>query len=344
PRVPLPLRLRLRSSGTREPKSKQRYPNPYLHNPWYRKSRLVTTIGRFINQDPIGFAGDASNQYRYVGNRSTVATDPLRLYEIDFHYYVVYYLLRARGWSAEEAKWPAMFSQYVDDHDFTEPILTLDFSKRTALHFPGSSLGVATVPDNKLSRTLLEIYFNEHEQDPKTDRSGSAMYLGLALHGYADSFAHEGFNGYNDPAINRRQGGRPPIGHADMPYEGHLPDIPKSNVNKAIQAARHIYDMTPEHGGRRYDWRHVECELRKAFSMPIPGWERSSRDPRPEAEQYPSLNSRVVYLYELIKRDFAPDPVIRYTVHEARDYEGAFERVANEYLRMYDWQATVIGF
>ncbi|MGD9722854.1 MAG: hypothetical protein AB7O59_22075, partial [Pirellulales bacterium] len=42
PRVPLPLRLRLRSSGTREPKSKQRYPNPYLHNPWYRKSRLVT--------------------------------------------------------------------------------------------------------------------------------------------------------------------------------------------------------------------------------------------------------------------------------------------------------------
>ncbi len=41
-RVLLPLRLRLRSSSTREPKTKNLYPNPYLHNRWYRKSTLVT--------------------------------------------------------------------------------------------------------------------------------------------------------------------------------------------------------------------------------------------------------------------------------------------------------------
>jgi len=40
PRVLLPLRRR--SSSTRQPKKHYPLPNPYLHNPWYRKSRLVT--------------------------------------------------------------------------------------------------------------------------------------------------------------------------------------------------------------------------------------------------------------------------------------------------------------
>ena len=38
-RVLLPLRLRLRSSSTRETKRKQRYPNPFLHNRWHRKNQ-----------------------------------------------------------------------------------------------------------------------------------------------------------------------------------------------------------------------------------------------------------------------------------------------------------------
>jgi len=45
PRVLLPLRLRLRSSSTREPKKHYPFPNPYLHNPRYRKSKLVTSAG-----------------------------------------------------------------------------------------------------------------------------------------------------------------------------------------------------------------------------------------------------------------------------------------------------------
>jgi hypothetical protein len=34
------------------------------------------TVGRFISQDPIGFAGGDANTYRYVGNGPTDATDP----------------------------------------------------------------------------------------------------------------------------------------------------------------------------------------------------------------------------------------------------------------------------
>lgn len=33
-------------------------------------------MGRFISQDPIGFAGGDANLYRYVGNSSPNATDP----------------------------------------------------------------------------------------------------------------------------------------------------------------------------------------------------------------------------------------------------------------------------
>jgi hypothetical protein len=84
--------------------------------------------------------------------------------------------------------------------------------------------------------------------------------------------------------------------------------------------------------------------LKKAFSVPIPGWERSSRDRRPEEQQLPSLNSRIGALYQLIKRDFAPDPVIRYSVREARAHSDAFERVSIEYVRMYEWQAMLLGF
>jgi hypothetical protein len=39
------------------------------------------TVGRFITEDPIGFAGRDTNLYRYVGNSPTNATDPTGLAE-----------------------------------------------------------------------------------------------------------------------------------------------------------------------------------------------------------------------------------------------------------------------
>ncbi len=40
-------------------------------NRWYDPS-----IGRWLSEDPIGFAGDPSNVYRYAGNAATQVTDP----------------------------------------------------------------------------------------------------------------------------------------------------------------------------------------------------------------------------------------------------------------------------
>lgn len=43
------------------------------------------TIGRFLTEDPIGTADDV-NEYRYVKNNPTDATDPTGLYEADNRY------------------------------------------------------------------------------------------------------------------------------------------------------------------------------------------------------------------------------------------------------------------
>jgi len=43
----------------------------YNRNRWYDSN-----TGRFLSEDPIGFAGDPSNLYRYVGNGPTNGTDP----------------------------------------------------------------------------------------------------------------------------------------------------------------------------------------------------------------------------------------------------------------------------
>jgi RHS repeat-associated protein len=43
---------------------------------YYRARYFDANVGRFISTDPIGFEAGDSNLYRYVGNRSTLATDP----------------------------------------------------------------------------------------------------------------------------------------------------------------------------------------------------------------------------------------------------------------------------
>jgi uncharacterized protein RhaS with RHS repeats len=53
----------------------------------YNRNRYYSTSsGRFISQDPIGFAAGDANLYRYVGNSPTNATDPsgLKEYREDF--------------------------------------------------------------------------------------------------------------------------------------------------------------------------------------------------------------------------------------------------------------------
>ncbi len=50
---------------------------------FYRARYYDPSIGRFISEDPLGFAAGDTNLSRYVGNATTVATDPTGLHSIE---------------------------------------------------------------------------------------------------------------------------------------------------------------------------------------------------------------------------------------------------------------------
>ena len=148
--------------------------------------------GRWLSEDPIGYRGDASNLYRYVGNSPTNAVDPFGLYEMDFHFYVIYYLLRTRGWSDTEAGIVANFSQYVDDSNFTDPVKNFsDTESNAAFHFPGAHNGSGVSKNAFVPQFIVRRYF-EFNEDTPGDLSNEIM-LGIGLHAYADSWSHEMF-------------------------------------------------------------------------------------------------------------------------------------------------------
>jgi hypothetical protein len=51
-------------------------------------------------------------------------------YQEDFHYYVIYFLLRSKGFDANASHQIAGFSQYVDDNRKTEPIYQWPSTRR----------------------------------------------------------------------------------------------------------------------------------------------------------------------------------------------------------------------
>ena len=50
-------------------------------------------LQRWLTLDPIGEAGGI-NLYQFVGNDPVNGVDPWGLFQTDFHYYAIYYLLR----------------------------------------------------------------------------------------------------------------------------------------------------------------------------------------------------------------------------------------------------------
>ncbi len=66
-------------------------PRPRDRLPYVRNRYFDPEIGRFITADPLGFV-DGPSEYAFAGNSPANAGDPLGLYELDFHFYMVYYL------------------------------------------------------------------------------------------------------------------------------------------------------------------------------------------------------------------------------------------------------------
>jgi hypothetical protein len=136
----------------------------------------------------------------------------------DFHYYGVFVLSNLAGFSRDEAKIIAYCSQFVDDSTDSKEIRVGDYTYdtvRTAhaglrsfkwdihkkvyfpFHFlPPRPLGVnafsyVTEPDSAFARLLMD--------DVLADKSALRLYrLGVVLHTYADTWAHQKFSGRNN--------------------------------------------------------------------------------------------------------------------------------------------------
>ena len=186
-------------------------------------------------------------------------------YEVDFHYYVIYLLIRAHGYPPVEADQLAGFSQYVDDNAKTEPLFCTSRT-RAAFHFAGSDKRSATTENLLEARDELQQAFARYSLG-----SPPATYVvGAKLHLLADTFSHATFTAWWNRDVNCRAGSlRPCIGHADEEEDGHAPDRPYNAPLKALRAAEATYQLIPppiSGGSTTIGWTSLQPELAAAFN------------------------------------------------------------------------------
>ena len=179
---------------------------------YYRARWYDAEQGRFISQDPIGFAGGNTNLYSYVSNNPVSKTDPLGLYEIDTHYYLTEYLAKKTGcFTDPQSKAIANGNQLTDELDEQSPGLgkTYQNSRYHALH-KGAQEGVGSA----------------YLWDVATFPGPNFQRFGTYLHYLQDTFSHKGFPNSNHGHVRK----------------GHFFDKTNSDPARAVRMAKSTWD------------------------------------------------------------------------------------------------------
>ena len=216
---------------------------------------------------------------------------------LDFHYYTLYFLALRAGFADADAQTLAYSSQFVDHNIISYRI---DSGDNDYLIEPTQNYGFWN--DSFPTEAYLPFHFFPGEQrvgsslrvDGETNRfnttpNGSGVKrllvdalktrnlfrIGIALHTYADSWAHQNFSGRLE-AWNRVEKNTliPAIGHAQMLSRPdslagtwrdprlRSPDDLVSNLDRVVRAARQIYKYLATYNGRGFeDLELVEWEL-----------------------------------------------------------------------------------
>jgi hypothetical protein len=229
----------------------------------------------------------------------------------NFHFYCVAVLARAAGFNPADALTIAYASQYTDNATESEPIrvagdvnfdpvctaydkledlgrAVLSWSAQKRVYIPfhfippqrfnpsqNNSFSFVTKQDSKFANWLL----NEAAREPLKNNKHRLCRIGIALHMFADTWAHKGFSGrlnrvendidgikVFDPDTSQYQAVTlgeqilsnilPEIGHAEAGYFPDLsyakwqyayerqntPPVLRDNVTDCLQAAEKIYD------------------------------------------------------------------------------------------------------
>jgi len=201
---------------------------------YYWKNRFYDPIrGGWLNNDPIQEQG-GPNLRGFVDNDPINQIDPLGLYQYGGHFYTIYAVAIARGYSPKDAYALAYFGQLPDQ--------VSGYSAYDSLRQWSSEITF----DNQWLRDIQEVLHSLHGGDVLKRRDCLAKMLsdpqlkatdkGLLLHAFGDSFAHT----YIDPKTQKLMAYSYPFGHRD---EGSDPDLPslrpglyKDYVNAMFQS------------------------------------------------------------------------------------------------------------
>jgi RHS repeat-associated protein len=234
----------------------------------YRARFYDPRIGRFGGKDPI-LNRTVTAHFLYARCNPTGVRDPLGLYEEDFHFYAVYYLGLAAGLESKDAFNVAYASQYMDDNPESVAPYSLSTSDITLrFHFVSdpNRKGVTekTRDDVTEANAVVQKYVGN------AIATGDAMNVGIEIHALADSFSHAGFKGYWHHSNKRTGSIRPNVGHADSNFGGHGVDLPFNDIDKAVRAAKSIYDRLADFAkvkgkGPRVKFSDIEAKLRDLF-------------------------------------------------------------------------------
>lgn len=261
----------------------------------------------------------------------------------DFHYYAIYVLARCAGFNRNDARVIAYSSQYADDSTESEPINVGDFvfdTVRTA-HFGLTSytwgvqkkvyipfhflppiplrhtqrkFSYVTKPNSLFAKRLLDEACQD-ESDLKLHR------IGVALHTFADTWAHQKFSGRHDEendveAIHFWQNKRweypfiqdisfdllPEIGHVQA---GYYPDLPfqkwkyedhkkrvvvRDNRKEFLESAKEIFDrlvvIPKAKGNPPVDWEAIKNRVEKLLSLGNRDHEKRCRNWKREFKEF----------------------------------------------------------
>jgi hypothetical protein len=206
---------------------------------------------------------------------------------VEFHYYTIYYLAQQAGFADDQCRTIAYSSQYLDNALICYEVEHETGVYRTAIthHFgfwDTSQEWDVWIPFHFFpagSRTApgrVDGEYNRLDVQPNSDRvkqmlvgalkSRNLYRVGVALHTYADSWAHQNFSGRNE-AWNRldKRSALPPIGHAQAKRDPdgfdstwkdprlRPPHNQVDNRERFLAAAGRIYRYLATFNHRKFD-------------------------------------------------------------------------------------------